>query len=292
MKQISIFTCVLLLMASCSVKSYYQVVDVRSTNVPKENNSYVYNDGICKIEYNFWKNGGNAGFTVTNLSEKVIYLDLANTFLVKNGQAKDYYKARNYGHGKNFQVTKGSSVGKSKSATAYGELVGGYYNGYPGSVSGQMSLQMSSYFSEGSSYSITYSEKAIIPIPPHAFKILSEYNIIEDAIQDCSVRLKVKKNKPEGITFTESESPLKFSNYITYRTEENGEAKAITNDFYIGGFTNYLSTDILQSIQHGCKKTITMQTCDKYAADRYYIMYNQKHSRDYSADASNLNTYN
>lgn len=288
-------------MASCSVKTYYQVVDVKSTNLQKESNNYVYNDGICKIVYNFWSNGGNAGFSIENLSDDVIYVDLANSFLIVNGWANDYYKARNYGVGKSFQIALGKSAGKavgistglSASATAYGTWRGGNLNGYPGSISAQassqassvVSSQVSSSISEGSSSNLVIAEKPIVAIPPHALKSISEYIIMEDVIQDCSVRLKPKKNKPEGMTLTESESPIRFRNYITYRVENSEEAKVVSNDFYIGGFTNYLSSDILKTRKYGCKKTVLKSSNEKYSPDRFYVKYDQKHSNYYSADA-------
>lgn len=293
MKLKLILACVTLLMTSCS-KTYYQVVEVKSTNLQKENSNYVYNDGVCKIIYNFWSRGGNAGFRVENLSDEVIYMDLGNTFYIKNGVAYDYYKARSYGIGKSSQITKvkskGISEGISASATAYGVWRGITLDGYSGSISAQASSQTSfltSYaISEGSSSSLSYAEKPIVAIPPHASKSFSEYKIMTDIIQDCSVNLRVKKNNPEGQTFDESESPINFENHITYRVGENATAKVVTNKFYIGGFTNYFYKDILKVRRAGCKKTVLKTVFDKYAPDCFYMRYNQKHSRDYSLDAT------
>ena len=317
MKQKSLLACMLLLITSCSLKTYYQVVEVKSTNVQKESNNYVYNDGVCKITYNFWSEGGNAGFSIDNLSDDVIYLDLTNSFFIVNGSAYDYYKARNFGFGKtkgkslskslsesigkSVSKSVGKSSGLSESATAYGTLIGGFYSGYPGSitkqessenwsqissqVSSQFSFQVSSTIFEAVSSNIAYAEKPIIAIPPHATKTISEYKIIGDVIQDCSVNLMVEKNKPEGMTFTESETPLSFRNYISYRKGERGEIKAVTNDFYVGGFTNYLSTDIIKEEKVGCKNTIELDRFEKYGSDRFYVEYYNNHSNHYSADA-------
>ena len=293
MKQNLIFACMLLLMTSCSMKTYYQIVDVKSTNLQKENNNYVYNDGVCKIVYNFWGNGGNAGFTIENLSDEVIYVDLTNSFLILNGNAKDYYKARNYGvgkiKGKSASKSTGLSTGLSAFATAYGTWRGGALDGYPGSISAQassgISSQLSSSFFEATSSNLAYAEKPIVAIPPHALKSFSEYIIMEDVIQDCSVNLMVRQNKPEGMTLTESESPVSFRNYITYRKGEDGDAKSVTNDFYVGGFTNYSSYDIVKTNKYGCKQTVTKTYCEEYAPDRFYVKYDKSHSRFYSLDA-------
>lgn len=277
MKKNLSFACMVLLMASCSMKTYYQVVDVKSTNLQKESNNYVYNDGVCKIVYNFWSNGGNAGFSIENLSDKVIYVDLANSFFIENGWANDYYKARNYGVGKSFQVSKGNSV----SATAFGIWHPWPLTGYLGSIAAQSSESVSA----GSSSNLAIAEKPIIAIPPHASKTFSEYIIMEDVIQDCSIRLKVKKNQSEGKTYSESDSPINFENYITYRVGDSETAKVVTNNFYIGGFTNYSSKDIEEKEFVGCKGSVLMKLNKEAAPDRFFVKYNQTHSRDYSADA-------
>ena len=238
MKQKLILACATLLMTSCSMKTYYQVVEVKSTNLQKENNNYVYNDGVCKIVYNFWSNGGDAGFSIENLSDDVVYVDLGNSFYIENGLAKDYSNTK-------------------------------------------MVAELNS--------DVASVEKTAVAIPPHAAKIISEYKVMADVIQNCSVKLLVKKGQPEGMTLTESESPIKFRNYITYRANENATAKVIINDFYISGFTNYISSDIVKTRTHGCKQTLIKTHLDKFAPDCFYMKYDETHSNDYSADAKSSN---
>ncbi|MBR5393488.1 MAG: hypothetical protein IK144_00225 [Bacteroidaceae bacterium] len=259
------------------MKTYYQVVDVKSTNLQKESNNYVYNDGVCKIVYNFWSNGGNAGFTIENLSEEVLYVDLSNTFYIENGKAYDYYLARSYSMGKSKHDTKGTSV----SAAAFG-----IWNVWPlKGLDGAISAQSSSSVSFGSSSNLAFAEKPIVAIPPYSLKSFSEYKIMSDVIQDCSINMLVKKNQPEGMTLTESESPVNFSNYITYRKGESGAAKEVIHNFYIGGFTNYLSSDIIKIKKYGCKKTVMKKSNDKYSPDCFYVKYDRTHPGNYSADA-------
>lgn len=146
MKQKLLLACMSLLMTSCSMKNYYQIVDVKSTNLQKANEHYVYNDGVCKIVYNFWKEGGDAGFSMENLSDEVLYVDLGNTFFIGNGIAKDY------GDGINTKLVVGLNS------------------------------------------DVSSIEKLVVAIPPHSLKSFSKYTIMDDVIQDCSVRLIVKKN--------------------------------------------------------------------------------------------------
>ena len=278
MKQSILFVCMALFMTSCN-KTYYQIVDVKSANIQKENDHYVFNDGTCKVMYNFWSEGGNAGFTIENLSDEIVYVDLRNTFFIKNGMASDYFGSRCFSNGKSRQETNGKSV----SAAAYG-----VWNVWPlDGLDGAISAQSSSFVSYGSNSNITVIEKPVVAIPPHSLKSFSEYKIMEDVIQDCSVNLMVFKNHPDGMTHTESDSPICFKNYITYRKGEKGEAKAVSNDFYVGGFTNYFAQDIMKAKKSGCKNTSIKSHCDKYAPDRFYVKYNGKHPNLYSADATN-----
>ncbi len=86
------------LFAACSTTGYVQVVDVQST-LPVQQNNYVYDDGLCRITYALWAEGGNAGFMVENLTEEIMYLDLAKSFFVQNGTAHDYYLHRSFNRG-------------------------------------------------------------------------------------------------------------------------------------------------------------------------------------------------
>ena len=246
MKKKIILVCASLLMTSCSLKTYYQVVEVKSTNVQKESNNYVYNDGDCKIIYNFWGEGGDAGFTIENLSDVVLYVDLGKTFYIENGKAYDYYRAKT---GKNLKLVEANNS------------------------------------SNKSNSDIAFTEKPVVAIPPHASKSLYGYIIMDDVIQDCSVNLMVKKNQPEAKTYTESESPICFSNFISYRKGESEASKVITNDFYISGYTNYMSTDIIKVENVGCKKTLKLEYFDKCGSEYFYVEYNKTHSNHYSADA-------
>ena len=86
------------LLAACSTSGYVQVVDVQST-LPVQQNNYVYDDGTCRITYALWAEGGNAGFVVENLSDEILYLDLAKSFYIQNGTAHDYYLHRSFDKG-------------------------------------------------------------------------------------------------------------------------------------------------------------------------------------------------
>lgn len=66
------------LFTACSVTyQYYQISQTTPVDksIIKNNNDdsgYYYQDPFCRITYNFWSEKGNAGFTVTNLTNQEI----------------------------------------------------------------------------------------------------------------------------------------------------------------------------------------------------------------------------
>lgn len=130
------------------------------------------------------------------------------------------------------------------------------------------------------------STRPNIAIPPHAGKVVSEHTLVTDVMQDCSVRLFPKSKKPECITFTQENSPLHFSNYITYRVGDSLAEKVVQNDFHVAGFTNYVSTEIEEKIKTGCKSQLRQKVNKQASNTRFYLPYDHTHKKDFSADAS------
>jgi len=60
---------------------------VPNTEVTKTGNNLVYEDDQCKVSYNLWSNGGDAGFVFQNKTDQNIYLDLGESFFIINGVA-------------------------------------------------------------------------------------------------------------------------------------------------------------------------------------------------------------
>jgi hypothetical protein len=86
-----------LLSSACSPLFYQQIATLTSENVSmKDNGSFAYEDGVMTIEYDFWSEAGEFTFVVNNNSDDDIYLNLAESYFVNNGQAKDYFQDRTY----------------------------------------------------------------------------------------------------------------------------------------------------------------------------------------------------
>ena len=116
--------------------------------------------------------------------------------------------------------------------------------------------------------------------------LASEFTLAADVMQDCSVRLFPKSKKPESITFTQENSPLRFSNYITYRVGDSQKEKVVQNDFHVAGFTNYVSTEIEEKVKTGCKSQLKQKVNKQARNTRFYLPYDHMHKKDFSADAS------
>ena len=260
-----------MLFASCS-KTFIQIVDVKGT-IPVENNNFVYSDNAVKITYSMWDDGGNAGFIVENVSDKTVYVYLTNSFFILNGAAHDYFLNRTHGRGS----ASTYSAMKSASADAFD-----FWS--LSKLPEKIAYTATASATRASTSSLSFSEKPIVAIPPHSYKSISEYSIASDVIEDCSVKLFQQKKYPESLTFTELNTPIKFTNYITYSVEEDSKPIVITNDFYVAGYTNYNIREIVEKVKVGCKGQAKVEYNTKAAGTSYYVTYTKRHSNRYSAD--------
>lgn len=137
------------LLSSCTVQEYVQIIEVGSHSIPAGENNYVYTDGDCSITYNFWTLNGNPGFIIKNNTDDILYLNLAQTFYKVNDIAYDYYLYRTYDKRANISLA---------SSAANNTTVIGHNSG------------------------VTYQEKEVIAIPPHAVKSFDEYIIPKSRI--------------------------------------------------------------------------------------------------------------
>ena len=86
------------LLSSCA-STYYQVYETRplpGTQVERGDGVLVYEDENCRVLYDFWTDGGNAGFAIYNKTGENLYVDKSESFFVKNGTAKNYYEGKSY----------------------------------------------------------------------------------------------------------------------------------------------------------------------------------------------------
>jgi hypothetical protein len=259
MKNIHIAIISIILFSSCQPMLYYQMYEVKPTKKTAPiNDELVYEDSNCKISYNFWSNGGNAGFRFYNKTNDDIYLLLDKSNFILNGVAYDYYKNREY------TTSKGSAIASSKfsqsgaSVSASGSVQNGttttrddVYSAYPyqSSSSSSSSSSASVNASRGSATirsvssgkSLKVTEDSVIRIPGNSQKSITEYSINRSIVRNCDLVLRptIEGQKIEIFysSYDEASSPLLFSNLIRYRV--NGSVNSVRNEFYVNRVSNY-----------------------------------------------------
>ncbi len=282
------------LLSSCGTTyKYVQICTAEpvanATAAQKTETGLVYENNDCKISYYFWGSGGDAGFVFYNKTDQVIHVDLSQTFLKKNSAVYDYYIPST--------VTKTTSSGVISTATTTKEE---RYNASSSvSLGANKSVELSvgamffgsqtntnaSHF--GRSESVSTENQAVISIPPKAYRMMSLYAIQEQPFYDCELN-----NYPEQsahLTYSAENSPLTFSNYITYRVGDSENKQAIENKFYISEVANYAIPYITSFAPHEktCDNLLTPaeqkkqksapKLYDAYlnvdGTDKYYINY-------------------
>ena len=251
---IVILTLVIML-SSCS-KEFYQVLTAESKSVETQQTGMVYEDENCKITYNLWAPHGNAGFIFYNKTDKNIIIDLKECFFVFNGYANDYYLNRSYVYGKSANIGIGKSLGKSASysETLSGTLYGNWF-GYNASASGSMSGSIgasqnnTTFVQAGANASVEIKEQDLICIPPKTSKLFYEYQILENIYRECGFLLSPKKSAIKRLKYADTNSPIKFSNVISYCISEQGNPIVVNNDFYISSITNISAGEFITEIR-------------------------------------------
>ncbi len=273
MKKIAILLLGILL-TSCN-NQFYQIIDVGTMTCEKEANNYVWSDGQCKVTYDFWSPNGAVAFVVENLTDQMLYINKGESFYTSNGYAYDYFQNRTY----NQSSLVSHTAGLAAKATAYGTWSAS-------KLPGKLSTAVSSINSYGSSLGVSYEEKEIVGIPPHSFKTFSEFIILDDVIQECDIKLFPARHKPEAKSYGSKDTPLHFSNVLTYKVGDKGEKKQVEHKFYIDQFTNYVKKDVLEKSTSGCKNTVQIELNKYQSGSRFYIIYNKNHANAFSEDSS------
>lgn len=87
---------VLCITASSCTSVFYQVYEVKPAGEATTNPSgaLVYEKDMCRITYDFWLDGGDAGFTFYNGTDKQAVIMLDECYYIVNGRANCYYMGR------------------------------------------------------------------------------------------------------------------------------------------------------------------------------------------------------
>ncbi len=80
-----------LLFSACQ-KRFYQVYEVASEQLDHKKDALVFENSEVKVRYNLWSQQGELAFVIENKTDEDLFIDLSRSFLIKNGEAMDYYE--------------------------------------------------------------------------------------------------------------------------------------------------------------------------------------------------------
>lgn len=163
---------------------------------------------------------------VKNKTKKTIYLDLGNTFFMRGSEASVYYVPTATSSTSSSSTGGSVNVGSVASALGIGGAVGTIANGV--NVGGGKS---------NATTNITYSQR-VVAIPPMSSKALDGQLLFPKDSKQCSGITVYHQNKyidipafflgrkeevaaGQSFKYIESNSPIKFSTYVTYSFSED-----------------------------------------------------------------------
>lgn len=128
-----------------------------------------------------------------------------------------------------------------------------------------------------------FSGEPIIAIPSHTKRIMSESPLMEELLLDCDLdRYPAEK---ASISYDETNSPLRFTNFITYHIGNSTQEKVIENKFYIAKVTNYAEPYSRTFVERGKRPCQNMTSDD---SENYKDTYPTKvYDMVYTFDRSN-----
>lgn len=257
---------------SCSPTLYQQVSTITSDNLSSQDNVYQYRDGSVTISYNFWRENGIVAFAIQNTGDKDIYIDMSKSFLIKNGEALDYYKERTYSFAQSVNVS--AAAQKTESASVSAPVTATPFDAYKFDRANYGESQSVGIgVGVGTEKGIEMKEQRIICIPAHCHKVFAEYNVSSTLYRECGFIRNPKGKKSSIRTFEQENSPLVFINRIT--VIENGKERTIDNNFYISQIQNFNEKQIIRKEnKQFCGQPIgTIEYNKEQSNNKFFIPY-------------------
>lgn len=186
---------------------------------------------------------------IKNKTSHTIYIDLGNTFIIRNDDAQAYYTPSAT------SITTGKSNGASVNVGAVAGAVG--IGGGIGQALGGLNVGGGN---SSESTSVTYSQR-IIAIPPMSAKQLAAQDVFTSSLinrgdndiyyhqnknGERNVFYLVNMSAGEKVSYTEADTPYKFSFFVSYSaTEDCAKTANLKADFYVNNI--YGIGDVCQS---------------------------------------------
>jgi hypothetical protein len=224
------------------VPEYFQIYDINSPNCKRMNEYLTTENDSIRLVYAFWAENGKMRVFIHNKSDKPLYIDWKKCSFMVEDSKNDYWQ----------DVTTTNSSGSSSSSGSSDYWLSNFLKsmqGFSKSLKGESTWQTETFFS---STSVMIKPERITFIPPHATICRSDFSIINNDIMfkptfkkdttltyvyhdaDLHQRTRIVTDIIEMATFSESNSPLRFSSFITYSSDESFKTESyIDKIFYI-----------------------------------------------------------
>ena len=228
MRLIYLFIFLIFFFSSCT--PIYQVFELSSSEIKPVDKSLVFENKDVKITYNFWSNGGQVYFKLTNKTDAELYIDWDKSHLIYNGISYEYWN----------DVEEINSFYASLSTTSSNTFSDATVNIFGNSASGYASSTGSSLGKKIASMSTTkVKPKKVIFLPAKSSVVVSKFTISKSPYYNCDYNLKLMKSKSsKTVSFTKENSPLEFRNQIFYSNDDKFNNKvSVDNSFYISSIS-------------------------------------------------------
>lgn len=235
-----------------------------------ESDVMIFEDDNIKITYNFWAERGDGTFYIYNKTQKTIYIDLAESFLVVNGTANPYFKNRAFSTSASGTAIIGSNY-TSGTISSYGT---------PGAIiTNDSSIKNSQSVISSNSSTVTVYESRIAAIPSKSGRYVSGFELSNTLIRKCELLRAPRKEKQiKTSSYQLGDSPMVIENRVSYGFDEaSNESNVLVNNiFWVSEITNYPSNMFFfyQSREFCDNKYFsTTKYCKYDSPNSFYIRY-------------------
>ena len=236
---------------SCT-QSFYQIYTMDSKDLKMQDNSLLFENADCQVSYNFWSDGGYVSFAFKNKTDRDIFINMNESFLVVNGNAHNYFEAKTYTYGSAFATSIG-----------YGESLGVSLSGKTGVWSNKHYTASAGVAASITSKSaimntVSIKEQEVVCIPANSFKTFSKFCLSPAIYQKCVKKVDYPSKKVSLAKFDSDNSPIMMNNRLTYGFKSDNMDKHIDNVFWLGERENYSEKSAIErKSEKGCDDCIS-----------------------------------
>jgi len=240
-----------LILSSCATKTYFQMYDLESDSLEVTDDALIYENSYFIIGFNFWKAGGSGSFIIKNKTDSILYIDLGNSYSVRNGLATPYFLNRTFTESSSQMVSNYNFFSADHSSSSFSGSSLFNFNSNNYNVDGFVSNRSTRTSQRGISGSggtttisktsgIMFQERRIISIPARAAKRVNGSPFQSRPLLDCDLVRNPTRNQISSLTFDRKNTPLYFTNVISYSFQESdlNDRETIEMSFWVTKISN------------------------------------------------------